>query len=139
MRQFYGVSALLDSSPESREPRRFAEKLLEDLQDCHCRIFGALGDDVHVLLAELTLLPGGLEYEPFDQRIDLTLAGPILRGDCVPLTYRLQGRVLAISGRCSMIPRVCGVDLYLSHTYTGRVGDITRQRFSISIKSLLQQ
>jgi hypothetical protein len=73
----------------------------------------------------------------FDQRIDLIVAGPILRNDCVPLIYRLQGEQFAISGRCSMIARVCGVDLYLQRSYTGVIGDIARQKFSIALKPLL--
>ncbi len=111
--------------------------LLSDLRHCRCTIYGCIGDDDQIVLAELDLLPNGLEYEMFDQRIDLVVAGPILRADCVPLTYCLQGDQFSITGRCSMIARVCGVDLYLQRSYTGVVGDIARQKFAIPVKELL--
>jgi len=66
------------------------------------------------------------------------VSGPIIRNDCVPLTYRLQGKQFGVSGRCSLLPMVCGVDLYLQRSYTGVVGDIARQRFSFHLKPLLK-
>lgn len=98
-----------------------------------------MSEDPEILLATLYLLPDTLNYDSFDQRLDFIVAGPIVRNDCVPLTYRLQGHDFAISGRCSMIARVCGVDLYLQSSYTGVIGEVARQKFSIAIKPLLQQ
>lgn len=138
MRQILGLEKLAAQQPGRLNAQKLAELLLADLRQCRCTIYGCIGDDDKVLLAELDLLPDSLEYEMFDQRIDLTVAGPILRADCVPLTYRLQGGQFAISGRCSMIARVCGVDLYLQRSYTGVVGDIARQKFAIPVKPLLQ-
>jgi hypothetical protein len=138
MRQIHGLEKLAEQQPGRLNAQKLAELLLTDLRECRCSIYGTIGDDDRVLLAELDLLPGGIEYEMFDQRIDLIVAGPILRNDCVPLVYRLQGEQFALSGRCSMIARVCGVDLYLQHSYTGVVGDAARQKFSIPLKPLLQ-
>jgi hypothetical protein len=115
-----------------------AALLLKDLQQCQCHIYGSLADDDNILIAGLSLLPDELHYEMFDQRIDFIVAGPILRNDCVPLTYRLQGKTFGISGRCSVIPKVCGVDLYLKRSYTRVIGDIARHKFSIDIKALLK-
>lgn len=134
----HGLEKLRRQQPGLLNAQKLAELLLADLRHCHCSIYGCIGDDERVLLAELDLLPDSLIYEMFDQRVDLIVAGPILRADCVPLTYRLQGEQFAISGRCSMIARVCGVDLYLQRSYTGVVGDIARQKFAIPVKSLLQ-
>lgn len=138
MRQYQGLANLKQAHNGFLLAKDLAVLLLKDLANCECRIFGCMGDDDKVLLASLSLLAESLTYDSFDQRIDLTLAGPILRNDCVPLTYRLQGEILAITGRCSMIARVCGVDLYLQRSYTGIVGDIARQKFSLDIKSLLK-
>nr|WP_305888612.1 hypothetical protein [Methylomonas sp. SURF-2] len=121
------------------KPADLAGLLLADLNVCECRIYGCMGEDPEILLATLYLLPDTLNYDSFDQRLDFIVAGPILRNDCVPLTYRLQGRDFGISGRCSMIARVCGVDLYLQSSYTGVIGEVARQKFSIAIKPLLQQ
>lgn len=107
---------------------------MEDLQDCVCTIYGNIDNDERVVLAQLRLLPESLLYEPFDRRVDFCVTGPILRDDCVPLTYQLQGKEFGISGRCSMIAKVCGVDLYLQKSYTGVVGDIARQAFSLPLK-----
>lgn len=136
MKQMLGLSQLIASHHERLNIKSLAEMLMEDLQDCHCFIYGRDGDDPQ-LLADLPLLKGSLEYEMFDQRIDLILLGEILRNDCVPLTYRLQGRQVSISGRCSMLPQVCGVDWYLGKGYSGRVGGDVRLRFKVSVKDVL--
>ncbi|AMK77538.1 MULTISPECIES: hypothetical protein [Methylomonas] len=138
MRQIHGLEKLVEQQPGRLNAQKLAELLLTDLRQCRCSIYGTIGDDDRVLLAELDLLADSLEYEMFDQRIDLIVAGPILRNDCVPLIYRLQGPHFAFSGRCSMIARVCGVDLYLQRSYTGVVGDVARQKFAIPLKPLLQ-
>lgn len=137
MRQIHGLEKLIEQQPGRLNAQKLAELLLADLRACRCSIYGTIGDDDKVLLAELDVLPDSLTYEMFDQRIDLIVEGPILRNDCVPLIYRLQGEQFAISGRCSMIARVCGVDLYLQRSYTGVIGDIARQKFSIALKPLL--
>ncbi|MGZ4959534.1 MAG: hypothetical protein ACXV7J_09790 [Methylomonas sp.] len=138
MRQMHGLEKLCQHHSGIPNARKLADLLLADLQQCRCRIYGCIGDDDKIVLAELSLLADSLEYEVFDRRIDLVVAGPILRADCVPLTYELQGNVFSITGRCSMIPRVCGVDLYLQQSYTGAVGDIARQKFAIPLKELLR-
>ncbi|WP_446808522.1 hypothetical protein ACH50O_14680 [Methylomonas sp. 2BW1-5-20] len=138
MRQIHGLEKLVEQQSGRLNAQKLADLLLTDLRQCRCSIYGTIGDDDKVLLAELDLLADSLEYEMFDQRIDLIVAGPILRNDCVPLIYRLQGEQFAISGRCSMIARVCGVDLYLQRSYTGVIGDVARQKFSIPLKPLLQ-
>ncbi len=138
MRQMHGLEKLCQQQSGLMNAKKLAELLLADLCQCRCTIYGCIGDDDKIMLAELDLLPESLEYEMFDQRIDLIVAGPIFRADCVPLTYCLQGEAFSITGRCSMIPRVCGVDLYLQRSYTGVVGDIARQKFAIPVKELLQ-
>ena len=117
MRHILGLEILRAQHPERLNVRRLAELLLMDLEECRCYIYGNGEDEEkNVLLAELTLLPDTLVYDNFDQRIDFVVSGPILRADHVPLTYRLQAKNVAICGRCSVIPRVCGVDLYLQHS-----------------------
>lgn len=137
MRQIHGLEIIHQQANGKLNPAKLADILLSDLQNCRCQIYGCIAADSAILLAELSLLPETLTYEMFDQRLDFCVAGAILRSDTVPLTYRLQGKTLGITGRCSMIPRVCGVDLYLQHSYTGRVGDIARQKFSLPLKPLL--
>lgn len=138
MKQFHGVKALFNKqTPLSYHG--LAAGLLTDLQDCHLFIYGNPDGTGSVQLAGLKLLPESLNYDSFDQRIDFTLQGKINRNDCVPLTYRLQGQQFSITGRCSMIGRVCGVDLYLSKTYSGLIGESVQQRISLPLKPLLDQ
>jgi len=138
VRQFHGLDELGRTFTGRLQVDDLANLLFDDLQDCHCDIFGCIADDDRILLAILHLLPDTLYYDKFDQRLDFTLAGPIVSNDCVPLTYHLQGKTFAMTGRCSMIARVCGVDLYLQRSYTGLIGDMARQKFSLDIKSLLK-
>ena len=138
MRRFHGLDKFPQRHTGIVKIQDFANWLLNDLQNCQCHIYGCIADDDKILLSTLQLLPDTLNYDAFDQRIDFIVAGLITRNDCVPLTYRMQGRDFAITGRCSMIARVCGVDLYLQASYTGTIGDVARQKFSIAIKPLLK-
>jgi len=138
MKQFHGLEKFRLSDSRIIRPQDLANWLMNDLQSGQCQIYGCIADDDKILLATLDLLPDSLNYDAFDQRIDFIVAGPITRNDCVPLTYSMQGKDFAITGRCSMLPRVCGVDLYLQASYTGTIGDIARQKFSIAIKPLLK-
>jgi hypothetical protein len=112
--------------------------LLNDLENCLCSIFGKTKVEVPVLLAELKIVPQSLYYEMFDQRIDFEVSGKIINYQYVPLTYVVQGDKYSFNGRCSIIPKVCGVDLYLSKNYTQHTGDVVRQKFSISVKKLVK-
>jgi len=138
MKRFHGLQNFTDQTAGPLGYRALADWLLSRLAKAYCDIFGS-ADDAPVLLARLDLIPQTLDYDAFDQRIDFVVGGTILRNDCVPLTYRLAAGEFGISGRCSMIGKVCGVDLYLQRSYTGTVGDIARQKFSVDLKPLLAQ
>ncbi len=137
MRQEQGLAELTNQHKSKISVKTLSELLLEDLKDCRCNIFGKTAEEVPVLLAELTLIPDSLYYEMFDHRIDFTVAGFIENNQYVPLTYRVDGNKYNFYGRCSTVPKVCGVDLYLNKSYTEKLGDDVRQNFSISIKKLL--
>lgn len=139
MRQEQGLAALINQHKDKISAKALSELLLDDLTDCRCKIFGKTADEVPVVLAELTLIPDSLYYEMFDLRIDFTVAGLIENNQCVPLTYRVEGNKYSFDGRCSTVPKVCGVDLYLNKSYTEVLGDSVRQNFSISIKKLLKR
>lgn len=138
MRQEQGLGTLIHQQKVRMSGKVLSKLLLDDLANVSCKIFGKTTDEVPVLLAELNIIPDSLSYEMFDQRIDFTVSGEIANIQYVPLTYRVAGEKYSFHGRCSTIPKVCGVDLYLSKTYTERQGDIARQHFSVSIKKLLK-
>ncbi|WP_150047360.1 MULTISPECIES: hypothetical protein [Methylomonas] len=138
MKRFHGLQDFAAQTAGPLGYRALADWLLPRLAKAYCDIFGSL-NDTPILLAHLALIPETLDYDAFDQRADFIVGGAILRNDCVPLTYRLAAGEFGISGRCSMIGKVCGVDLYLQRSYTGTVGDIARQKFSVDLKTLLAQ
>jgi hypothetical protein len=138
MKQIHGLKNLTNDRRTTLNAQKLAALLQADLQQCRLTIFGCVETDDKVVLAELHVLTDSLEYRIHEQRLDFCVCGPILRADAVPLTYRLQGKQFAITGRCSMIAKVCGVDLYLQRSYTGKVGDIARQNFSLYVSTLLK-
>lgn len=138
MKKIHGLELIYPPQQDKQNLPKLAELIMADLENCQCQIWGSIEENDNILLASLALLADSMSYERFDQRIDLVVSGRIIRNDCVPLTYQLSGKCLSISGRCSMIPRVCGVDLYLQKSYTGIVGDIARQKFSIHLNQLIK-
>lgn len=138
MKRIQGLENLCREMGSPLSVTLLAELLIKDLRHCHCSIYGVDNEDRPILLADLRLVPESLIYEPFDKRIDLHVEGQILK-ELPPLTYALEGECIAITGRCSMIGKVCGVDLYLHKSYTGLNDDKARQRFSIPIAALLKR
>ena len=138
MRQEQGIEALVSDYDGQLTVKALSELLLEDLKSCSCLISGKAENEQAVLLAELNIISDSLFYDMFDQRIEFTVAGEILSDQFVPLTYRVQGDTYSFHGRCSTIPQVCGVDLYLSASYTGKKTDSVHQNFSVSVKKLFK-
>jgi hypothetical protein len=138
MRQYQGLQAFTVAQTGLYTAPALAAWLAEDLQSCHCLIAGKNQQDERMTLAQLPLQADSWLYHPIEQRIDFIVEGYIIRNDYLPLTYQLQGQQFSVSGRCSMIGKVCGVDLYLSASYTGEVGDFVQQRFSLPLKQLLK-
>ena len=138
MRQEQGLNVLIQGYSGRITSTVLSRLLLNDLENCLCSIFGKTKEDVPVLLAKLKIVHQSLYYEMFDQRIDFEVSGEIINHQHVPLTYVVQGGKYSFSGRCSTIPKVCGVDLYLSKSYSKHIGDKVRQKFSISVKKLIK-
>jgi hypothetical protein len=138
MRQNRGLEVLTKEHAGRLTVAALSDLLQHDLKNCECLIFGQTEEEEPVLLAILHIIPDSLYYESFDQRIDFTVVGDIISDQYVPLTYRVQGEYYYFYGRCSTIPKVCGVDLYLSQSYTEKAGDRVQQRFSIFVKKLMK-
>jgi len=139
MRQEYGLKELLQGCSGNLTEKVLSSLLLEDLKNCRCLIMGGSVDDETIILAKLSILSDTLNYDMFDQRIEFVMAGPILIEQFPALTYRVEGSHYGFSGRCSTIPQVCGVDLYLSQTYTGKAGDIVRQKFTVPVAKIIKK
>ncbi len=139
MRKEQGLDKLIRNQTELITVKHLSSLLLEDLKNCHCLVYGKTKDDEAVLLAELNIIADSLSYEMFDQRIEFAVAGEILSNQYPPLTYKVEGETFGFYGRCSTVPKVCGVDLYFNQSYSEIVGDIARQNFKISVKALVKK
>ena len=139
MRQVFGLNELLGGCSGNLTIKVLTGLLLEDLKNSHCLIIGETADDESVVLANMPIIADTLYYEMFDQRIEFVVAGPILVSNYPALTYRVKGECFGFYGRCSTIPKVCGVDLYLSRSYTEVIGDVARQKFSVSVTKLFKK
>lgn len=118
----------------------FADLLINDLKQTRCLIFGKTIDEQAVLLAELKIQTDSLYLDSgmFQQRIEFVVEGEIVNDQYPALTYRVSGDIFQFFGRCSTIPQVCGVDLYLDKSYTEKVGDRVIQKFTIPVSKLFR-
>jgi len=103
-------------------------------------IFGETIDEQAVLLAELKIQADSLHLYSglFQQRIEFIVEGKIVNDQYPALTYTVNGATFRFFGRCSSIPQVCGVDLYLDKSYTGKAGDCVKQEFTIPVNKLFK-
>lgn len=139
MREFHGLETLCGTQQGLLRTDRLANLLMADLAEARLVIYGKNQTEQPIVLAILAPLSNSMQYDNFDQRLDLVFTGEIIANSSPALTYCLQGQAFSVTGRCSTIPKVCGVDLYLSRSYSGKIGDIARQSFSIAVKTLKQQ
>jgi hypothetical protein len=136
MREFHGLEKLCATKDRRVHSVDLAQLLISDLAESQLIIYGRNSSEQQLVLAVLELLAEDVQYDSFDQRLDLVFTGEIISDASPALTYCLQGKLFSVAGRCSSIGKVCGVDLYLSQSYTGNIGDVARQKFSIFLKSL---
>ena len=138
MRKYQHISLLVKQNNGVENKTEFADLIMNDLKQSSCMIYGENADEELVLLAELQTqldtikLYSGL----FQQRIELVVEGKITNDQYPAITYSVNGATLRFYGRCSTIPQVCGVDLYLDKSYTGEVGDYVKQKFTIPVSKL---
>ncbi len=118
----------------------FADLLVDDLKQSGCFIFGETIDDQQVLLAELKTQPDSLSLNQgmFHQHIEFVVEGEIISDQYPAITYSVNAATFRFYGRCSTIPQICGVDLYLDKSYTEKVGDCVKQKFSIPVSKLFR-
>lgn len=138
MRKYQHISLLVKQNNGVENKTEFADLLMNDLKQSSCMIYGENADEELVLLAELKTqldtikLYSGL----FQQRIEFVVEGKITNDQYPAITYSINSATFRFYGRCSTIPQVCGVDLYLDKSYTGKVGDYVKQKFIIPVSKL---
>jgi len=138
MRKYQHLDLLVKQNNGVGNKTEFADLLMEDLKQSSCMIYGENADEELVLLAELKTqldtikLYNGL----FQQRIEFVVEGKIINDKYPAITYTVNTATFRFYGRCSTIPQICGVDLYLDKSYTEKTGDPVTQKFSIPVHKL---
>lgn len=77
-------------------------------------------------------------YIKSNKKIALRLDGLAIR-NARPVWFRLQGKTVAMSGRCSVTANCCGSDLRLPKDLLQRVGDAVRLTYYIDIAKILKK
>jgi hypothetical protein len=138
MRKYQNLNLLVKHNNGVGNKAEFADLLVDDLNQSSCLIFGETTDEQPILLAELKTQVDSIKLYSglFHQRIEFVVEGEIINDQYPALTYSVNGATFRFYGRCSTIPQVCGVDLYLDKSYTGKVGDCVKQKFTIPVNKL---
>ena len=136
MRELKGLGLFLDNYTGMIKANTVAEFMQSQFSVSHLRVYAdPLEEEKITLLADLSLQE--FSYDAFEQSIIWIFMGTVLDAS-IPLTYRIDGQQLQFTGRCSVIPKVCGVDLYFSH-YQQQQGVRVRQKITVSIRDLVKQ
>lgn len=140
MRKYQHLDLLINNHNETVDKAAFAALLIDDLKQSCCLIYGKTDDEQPVLLAELTTQTDSLHLHTgfLHQRIEFVVRGKIINEQYPPLTYSVKGSTCGFHGRCSTIPQICGVDLYLDKSYTEKVGDEVKQKFTMPVNKLFR-
>ncbi len=140
MRKYKNLEQLVQCHFGDVNKTVFANLLVEDLKQSCCLIFGQTADEQAVVLAELKTQVDSLKIDSgmFHQRIEFVVEGEIVNDQYPPLTYSVNAGTFQFYGRCSTIPQICGVDLYLDKSYTEKTGDYVKQKFTIPVSRLFK-
>lgn len=138
MRKYQHLSLLVKQNDGVGNKIEFADLIMDDLKKSSCMVYGKNADEKLVLLAELKTQLDTLKLNSglFQQSIEFVVSGQITNDQYPAITYSVNGAIFRFYGRCSIIPQICGVDLYLDKSYTGTVGDYVKQKFTIPVNTL---
>jgi len=136
MREILGLEALSCSKQGILNSDVLAALMRQDLAQSHLQVFSESVDEKQRTVLANLALKGEINYDQFSKRLEMLYLGAVL-DEAIPLTYAIKGKQLLIRGRCSVIPKVCGVDLYFSQ-YSRKSGSQARQKIIFSISDLIK-
>ena len=138
MRKYKNLEQLLKAYDGMISKEQFTDLLTEDLKQACCHILGETIDEEAVLLAELKTQKESVSRSSglFQQYIEFIVIGKIISNQYPAINYHVDTGTFQFFGRCSTIPQVCGVDLYLDKSYTEKEGDSVRQKLSVPVNQL---
>lgn len=135
MRYISGLERLTVAEPVTLD--KLSVAIMHDMAEAVLAIEGGRTDSP-IILAKFCLLEEGLHHDRYSGRLEM-LFGGVIEVSAVPLFYTVTGKVLSITGRCSMIRSVCGADMLLNSSFTAEAGDWARQKFVLDINKLFKQ
>jgi len=136
MRELKGLEIFLEDYKGMIKAEAVADFMQKQFIESHLRVYAdALDESQENVLADLTIQESS--YDAFSQSLSWHFSGKVLQ-EAIPLTYCIKGKQLQFTGRCSVIPKVCGVDLYFSD-YQKKQDFLVRQKIHVSIKDLIKQ
>ncbi len=138
MRKYQHLHTLIQHHNGIADKTELASLLMHDLESSICQIYAETLDEEPVLLAELKTQPETLTFYKgiLNPRIEWIVTGEIIEDQYPAIKYQVNGAIMRFYGRCSTIPQVCGVDLYLDKSYTGNLGDRVKQPLTIPVGKL---
>jgi len=137
MRQLTGLESFFINHSGSIKAEQVARFIQEQFSSCQLVVYAEPLSEQKTVLAELDIDAEMTNYDSYAQRLELIFSGTV-NDEKIPLTYTINGLDLAYFGRCSVLSKVCGVDLYFSN-YQRIKGSSARQKITISIKELVKQ
>jgi len=137
MRQLIGLERFLINHTGFIKPEQVAQYMQTQFKESHLLVYAEPLGEQKTLLADLTIINDQMNYDLYQQRLELVFIGTVI-DEKIPLTYTIHGQDLSYLGRCSVIPKVCGVDLYFAN-YVQSKGQKIRQKIIIPIKDLVKQ
>lgn len=137
MRQLTGLTHFFDKYTGTIKAGQVAEFMQEQFAGSDLIVYAEPLSEQKTILAKLSFAAEMVNYDSYAQRLEFVFIGTVI-DEQIPLTYIISGLNLTFFGRCSVLPKVCGVDLYFSN-YKRSKNFCVRQKITISIKDLVKE
>ncbi len=137
MRQLTGLEHFFTHHSGTIKAEPVAEFMQKQFNGSHLVVYAEPLSEQKTVIATLALNSEMNAYDAYAQRLEMIFMGEVTN-ESIPLTYTINGLDLSFYGRCSVLSKVCGVDLYFSN-YKRVEGSVARQKITISIKELVKE
>lgn len=137
MRQLTGLESFFIKNSGSIKAEQVAQFMQEQFRNSQLTVYAEPLSEQQTVLAKLDISKDMITYDAYAQRLEFVFIGTV-KNEKIPLTYTIKGLDLSYIGRCSVLSKVCGVDLYFSN-YQRIQNSAVRQKIIVSIKELVKQ
>jgi hypothetical protein len=114
MRQLTGLECFFIENSGSIKAEQAAQFMQEQFRNSQLTVYAEPLSEQQTVLATLDISKEIIEYDAYAQRLEFVFIGTDV-SEKIPLTYTINGVDLRYIGRCSVLPKVCGVVLYFSN------------------------